>query len=316
VAVDAGAGSGGTVPPDPWVSYAQNGEDVRLHRVLSGLGRGRYLEVGAADPVRESVTYGLYRDGWDGIVVEPVLGYAEDFARARPRDVLVQAAAGSARSRAAFHEIEGTGLSTLDASIASEHEKRGFPVRTYDVDVLPLDEVLADAGVEPGSLHVVVIDVEGWERQVLQGLDLRRWRPWVLVVEAVRPGSQQRAWQEWEDLVLSSGYVYAAFDGLNRFYVSPDHLELVPGLETPPNPFDGFTTQDRVLLNEAVAYYRDKAELAEEDARQLRSAVAERDTALAQLREQHAAALRQTADAEALASGLAVRVLRTAADTP
>jgi hypothetical protein len=141
--------------------------------------------------------------------------------------------------------------------------------------------------------------------------------PLDLVVEAVRPGSQQPAWQDWEDLVLSSGYALAAFDGLNRFYASPDHLDLVTVLETPPNPFDGFTTHDRVLLDEAINYYRGKAEAAEADARDLRLAVAERDAALAQAHEQHAAYLRaeqaKTADAEALASGLAVRVLRAAA---
>lgn len=314
-------GSGGTATPSDalWVSYAQNGEDVRLRRAFRDRAGGRYLEVGAADPVRESVTYGFYRDGWDGIVVEPVPIYVAAFRRQRPRDTIVQAAAGPSRCRATFHSFEGTGLSTLDASIAQEHATRGLAAQALEVDVLPLDEILAETGAGEYPLHFVVIDVEGWEQQVLQGFDLARWKPWVLVVEAVRPVSQLPAWEEWEDLMIASGYAFAAFDGLNRFYVAPDHLDLLPLLETPPSPFDGFTTHDRVLLNEAVDYYRAKATAAEDEASTLRAAVQDRERALARaahelaevaeaLREQQAHA----ADVEALASGLARQVLRGA----
>ncbi len=39
-----------------FVSFAQNREDVVLHRALEGVTRGRYIDVGANDPAHESVT--------------------------------------------------------------------------------------------------------------------------------------------------------------------------------------------------------------------------------------------------------------------
>ena len=42
------------------VSYAQNGEDVRLWRVFAALSRGFYVDVGAGEPVTNSVTKLFY----------------------------------------------------------------------------------------------------------------------------------------------------------------------------------------------------------------------------------------------------------------
>jgi hypothetical protein len=42
-------------PSDPFVSYAQNGEDVLLFRALHDVRHGFYIDVGAAEPEADSV---------------------------------------------------------------------------------------------------------------------------------------------------------------------------------------------------------------------------------------------------------------------
>ena len=101
-----------------FISYAQNFEDVMLWRVLKGVGRGFYVDVGAQDPDVGSVTRAFYDKGWSGINIEPVAQYHEQLCRARPRDVNLRAVCGSDESERRFFEIPDTGLSTLDASIA------------------------------------------------------------------------------------------------------------------------------------------------------------------------------------------------------
>src|SRR5664279_1896466 len=63
------------VESDPFVSYAQNGEDVVLFRALGAVEGGRYVDVGANDPIFESVTYAFYLRGWSGITIDPCLLY-------------------------------------------------------------------------------------------------------------------------------------------------------------------------------------------------------------------------------------------------
>ena len=46
-----------------WVSYAQNGEDVRLHRAFRDQSTGFYIDVGANDPVDTRLVTSLARPG-------------------------------------------------------------------------------------------------------------------------------------------------------------------------------------------------------------------------------------------------------------
>ena len=53
----------------PFISYAQNFEDVMLWRTLRLFGPGFYIDIGANHPTRDSVTRSLYERGWRGIAL-------------------------------------------------------------------------------------------------------------------------------------------------------------------------------------------------------------------------------------------------------
>ena len=55
------------------ISYAQNQEDVLLRREFPDCTNGFYIDVGANDPVWDSVTKHFYDRGWHGINIEPGL---------------------------------------------------------------------------------------------------------------------------------------------------------------------------------------------------------------------------------------------------
>ncbi|GGF13595.1 hypothetical protein GCM10011611_19160 [Aliidongia dinghuensis] len=223
-----------------FVSYAQNFEDVMLWRALKHVEKGFYIDVGANDPTVDSVTKAFYARRWHGINIEPTQFYFDRLAHERPDDINLRVAAGSERGMLTLHEVPQTGLSTPSADIAAQHRREGFDVDTLEVEVLTLNEICA-AHVT-GDIHFLKIDVEGGEQAVLQGFDLERWRPWILVIEATRPNSQDETFDEWEPLVLAHRYRFAYADGLNRFYVAEEHAELTSALHYPPNVFDGFTT--------------------------------------------------------------------------
>ncbi len=65
-----------------------------------------------------------------------------------------------------------------------------------------------------------------------------------MVVEATRPMTVESTHTQWEAAVLGKGYVFAYFDGLNRFYVSERHPELLAGFACPPNVLDGFRLEN------------------------------------------------------------------------
>jgi hypothetical protein len=88
-------------------------------------------------------------------------------------------------------------------------------------------------------IHWLKIDVEGLEKEVLESWEDSLARPWVLIIESTKPSTNEESFQDWESIVLSKGYKFSYFDGLNRFYVHDAHQDLVKHFSVPPNVFDG-----------------------------------------------------------------------------
>ncbi|HSJ21018.1 MAG TPA: FkbM family methyltransferase [Nocardioidaceae bacterium] len=233
----------------PIVSYAQNGEDVVLWRALGHIEGGVYVDVGANDPVEDSVTKVFYDRGWRGLDVEPVAEYAEALRAERPRDHVAEVAiTGEDHGSVTLHEVVGTGLSTLRNGIADEAAGRGFPTRDVTVPTRTLRS-LVDEHLGDQDVHFCKIDAEGVEAEVLASVDLEAWRPWVLVVEATHPNTAEPTWIKWQDGVLAAGYRLCLFDGLSRFYVSEERAgELEERLSYPACPLDDYVHISSVRL--------------------------------------------------------------------
>lgn len=234
-----------------FISYAQNCEDVMLWRALRDVEQGFYVDVGAADPEIDSVTRAFYERGWSGINVEPLDEYFERLQQARPRDTNLKVAAGREAGVRTLHVFSGTGLSTLDQQIGARHQAAGMNADETVVPVLPLTKILEDRA--QSTIHFLKIDVEGVEAEVLEGLDLNRVRPWIIVVEATEPNSPESSRHKWESLITDRGYSLVYFDGLNCFYVADEVPELKERLRLPPNVHDDFVRRSEWVLENTVA---------------------------------------------------------------
>jgi FkbM family methyltransferase len=218
----------------PFVSYAQNFEDVVLWRTFADRKDGTYVDVGAADPVLDSVTKVFYDRGWRGVNIEPASHYADQLDLQRPRDTNVRVCAGAADGEVIFHLAEGTGLSSMSDQAASELVALGYSMRDVAVPVKRLDRIMSEAELQPADIQFLKIDVEGAELSVLNGIDFSVWRPWVVVVEATRPNSIEKTHDQWEHVLLAAGYNHVLFDGLNRYYVATEHPEISDRIGSAP----------------------------------------------------------------------------------
>jgi FkbM family methyltransferase len=222
-----------------FISYSQNYEDVMLRRALKDVDTGVYIDIGANDPVIDSVTKAFYDVGWRGISVEPVTVWFEKLQQDRQDDINLQLVVGADKGKIDFYEVVGTGLSTTDESIAKRHsQEHGFEIRKYKVPLVTLTTICEKYPHQ--DIHFLKIDVEGGELAVLKGLDLKKIRPWIILVESTLPNSEIENYEEWEYSLTERGYHYVYFDGLNRYYVADEHNELDVSFKVPPNYFDYF----------------------------------------------------------------------------
>jgi FkbM family methyltransferase len=219
------------------ISYAQNFEDVMLARVFGSRTDGFYVDVGAGDPVTLSVTKWFYDLGWSGINIEPNRALFKKLAAERSRDVNLECGAGASHKRARFMEMPIPELSSFDSRVQASAKEQKIVGTTRMVRVMPLMEIL-DQYADDRHIDFLKVDVEGWEREVLCGLDLEKYRPTVILVESTRPLTRTESQSEWEHDLIAAQYTFVYFDGINRFYLANERLHLKEHFVLPPNIFD------------------------------------------------------------------------------
>jgi FkbM family methyltransferase len=272
-----------------FISYAQNFEDVMLWRALKHIDLGFYIDVGASDPDYDSVTKAFYERGWRGINVEPVPQWFERLEKARPRDINLQLALGAEPGEITLYEIPDTGLSTAEKKFAERHEaERGYQSRELRVKMDTLSSICERVHLAP--IHFLKVDVEGAEEAVFRGTDFEKIRPWIIVVEATLPNSQEESYSDWEPLLLNAGYEYVYFDGLNRYYVAGEHENLKGAFNAPPNVFDQFVRSDRLEAERRAQEAEAKVKEVEQRASQAEARAQEAETKAQQAEERAAQA--------------------------
>jgi FkbM family methyltransferase len=220
-------------PRNMLVSYAQNFEDVRLNRVFPGA-TGFYIDVGANDPVNNSVTKMFYDRGWTGINIEPQPGLYRRLCAQRPRDTNLNAGASDAEGVLTFYEAPSShdGWSTFHRGAAEAYRREGLELVERSTPVTTLRTICERHA--PPAVDFLKIDVECHELEVVRGADWDNWRPRVVLIEAGIPELSA----PWEPLMESAGYLPTYFDGLNRFYVRHEDRDLVPRLSAPMSVLD------------------------------------------------------------------------------
>jgi len=170
---------------------ALNDLDHKLKKYLD-FDNGMFIEAGGNDGLSQSNTYWFERfRGWRGILVEAVPDQARLCRKNRPRAEVVNAAlvadpaVRSVRIKAAklMAFIPGARSAAeeeahLQAAIDVQHLT---DVPEIEVPATTLSAILAARG-NP-QVDFFSLDVEGYEIPVLQGMDLERHRPRLILVE-------------------------------------------------------------------------------------------------------------------------------------
>lgn len=163
---------------------ASNGQLLQdlLAAVLFEGEQGYFVEVGVGEGKLRSNTYYLEKElGWRGLLVEPNAEVHASIRAQRSAALCGDAAYHTTGEELEFLDVTGDReLSTLVDHIPADHHQRKGAVRR--VRTVTLDDALARHGA-PAEIAFMSIDTEGSEYEVLQGLDLTRWRVKLFAIE-------------------------------------------------------------------------------------------------------------------------------------
>jgi FkbM family methyltransferase len=174
---------------------ALNNLDAKLAKYLS-FKEGVFIEVGGNDGYTQSNTYYLEKFlNWQGVLVEPIPELYKKCLRTRTRSYVYNCALVSNDFRDSSIEMHYANLmSVVDGSLKNEEEQRrhvekGTTVqkieRSYSIKV-PTRTLSSILDQHPGlsNIDFLSLDVEGYELNVLKGLNLDKYRPKYILVEA------------------------------------------------------------------------------------------------------------------------------------
>jgi len=290
-------------------SYSQNYEDIYIARAFHDVEVGFYIDVGAYHPKFDSITKIFYDSGWSGINIEPGPVF-EELRRERPRDVNLRTAiTGDGRDATYLFHPSAPGTSGLNAvlppgldAVVDRREAAAMATTT-------LEAVVAEHAPDR-AIHFLKLDCEGVEAEIINATDWRALRPELLVVEAVRPNTNDRVDGAWRDTLLAADYAEVFFDGINVYYLRAESMARASAFDRAFNVLDGLEKPDYAAIA-AIARLEEECGALNAALTETRDRAAHMAAAATADREAHAAAL---ADAAAARDALTARLTATEAD--
>jgi FkbM family methyltransferase len=193
---------------------SQNGEDALLWDLLGDRERGFFVEAGAYDGYTFSVSYLFEGAGWDGVLVEALADRAAECDQRRTSSKVIKAALSSPGSAPTATFARDSKVEWNSA--LAERDQAG-----ETVEVTTLDAVLEG---HTGPIDFVVLDLEGHELPALEGFNLDRWQPRVLLVENNGADGVR-------SLLERHGYAFVAPFAQNDLFIRRAELDLTKRLD-------------------------------------------------------------------------------------
>jgi len=169
-----------------------------LMQKLAGPGAPRvFVDVGANDGFYGSNSFPFVARGWQALLIEPHPGAFAKLQKLHGGksnvtllNIACADAAGSLPLWIGADGDEGT-LATL-CTDDNDHFQRARTNQSVVVTVEKLETVLAAQSI-PRDFGILSIDAEGMDYEVLLGIDLKVWRPRVIVTEDYTPKDAQKS---------------------------------------------------------------------------------------------------------------------------
>jgi len=206
-------------------SYSQCGEDLIVAFLLLEalkIPHPYYLDIGAHHPIHLSNTYLFYKQGCQGVCVEPDPDLCERIKRIRKMDVCINAGIGTEKKdRADFYIMSAKTLNTFSRAEAQANvDGRNHRIeRVIQIPLISIEQIIQENF--KSCPHYVSLDTEGMDLAILKALNFRKFRPEVLCVETLTHPQLQKV-NEIDALMRGNGYFTYADTFINTIFVNKE----------------------------------------------------------------------------------------------
>lgn len=166
---------------------SESGEVETLRRLIRPTDLPFLVDVGANDGLFFSNSYEFLKAGWSGLLIEPLPKAYRSLARRYRRSSKVTclnvACSNQSGQGQLFIGADGEmGMTSTLSKDQNDWFLRNRTSKTIPVQVRVLNDVLKEANV-PKDFSLLMIDTEGLDFEVLQGIQFAEYRPRIILTE-------------------------------------------------------------------------------------------------------------------------------------
>lgn len=185
-------------------SYALEQIDLKLRKYLKN-DYGFYIECGANDGITQSNTFAYEEIGWTGLLVEPCIANYRKCKKSRPRSIvenyaLVSSSYNKNTISGFFDNGCYNGLmanlddypDSMDKDRVVSHKEfvSKFNLQATEVPCCTLQSLIDKHKIT--HVDIFSLDVEGYEIEVLNGLDFTIIRPNYILIEVTESAENKK----------------------------------------------------------------------------------------------------------------------------
>ena len=187
----------------PRLAYSHWGIDLIITKLLNSKNKGIYIDVGCHHPFLNNHSYLLYKSGWVGINIDIDYNSIDMFNFFRKSDVNIQTAVTDHKGEVdLFFYHNRAAKNTISKEFGSDAKEQ----KKINSDTL--NNIIENSKFKNSKIDFVSIDVEGNEMNVLNGFNLKKYKPKLILLEFILPNKKEFYEKDINEITNSEVYKF------------------------------------------------------------------------------------------------------------
>lgn len=205
------------------IFYSNWGVDMLADDFFKKKKYGVYIDIGCHQPFLNNNTYRLYKRGWTGINIDLDFNSIDLFNFFRKKDFNINTAISDKNEETDlyfFHNRSAINTLSKESGVKAKEIRK---IKTHT-----LNDIIENSPFKDKKINYLSIDVEGHEISVLNGFDLNKYKPELVIIEFIDTKIKEFYLNQIDNIISSDIYNFMTKHDYKLINWVHDDLVFVP----------------------------------------------------------------------------------------
>lgn len=205
------------------IFYSNWGVDMLADDFFKKKKYGVYIDIGCHQPFLNNNTYRLYKRGWTGINIDLDFNSIDLFNFFRKKDFNINTAISNKNEETDlyfFHNRSAINTLSKESGVKAKEIRK---IKTHT-----LNDIIENSPFKDKKINYLSIDVEGHEISVLNGFDLNKYKPELVIIEFIDTKIKEFYLNQIDNIISSDIYNFMTKHDYKLINWVHDDLVFVP----------------------------------------------------------------------------------------